>query len=594
MDYLGLNLVKSVFDKGTAIEEILHGFAGDELKGSASRQALIAELITKGQQFLQAGDLAQADILYRRVLQLAPRNVDALHLLGVIAHRSGKLSLAIDLISQAIKQNSSIASFHLNLGNVFKELERPEEAVTCYQAALRINPNYTKAHNNLGVIFRDQQKFEQALACFQNALQIDPDYVEAYLNLGTAFQLQGKLDQAAESLLQALQLKPDNAPAYFNLGNIFGAQNKAYEAITCFQNALRLNPSDALTYYNLANILNQIGKQADAIVLHREALRLKPDFVAAHNNLSLALLSAHDYSEGWHEYEWRWKAKDSPPLKRDFPQPWWQGEDLTGKTILVWAEQGLGDEILFASMIPDLLNQSCHCVIECNSRLVPLLARSFPAAEVVPSSNPPHPRTLQPDVAFQIPMGSLGRQFRHSLDSFPAHRGYLLPDPQRIAHWRNHLAALGNERKIGICWRSMLQTTNRDFHYSTLEQYGPFLTVPGVIFVNLQYDECRAELAAAEQQFGVKIHVCEEIDLKNDLDEAAALTAALDLVISAPTAVAAMAGALGVPVWRLSMGSTQGTGHIPWYPSMHLFLRAWDESWQRVIEAIAHDLRNTH
>ena len=562
------------------------------MKGTASRQALIAELITKGQQFLQAGDLAQADILYRRVLQLAPRHIDALHLLGVIAHRSGKLSLAIDLISQAIKENSSIASFHLNLGNVFKELERPEEAVTCYQAALRINPNYTKAHNNLGVIFRDQQKFEQALACFQNALQIDPGYVEAYSNLGTAFQLQGKLDQAAENLLQALQLKPDNAPAYFNLGNIFGAQNKPYEAIACFQNALRLNPSDALTYYNLANALNHIGKLADAIVLYRETLRLKPDYVAAHNNLSLALLSADDYSEGWQEYEWRWKATESPPLKRDFPQPWWQGEDLTGKTILVWSEQGLGDEILFASIIPDLLAQSCHCVIACTPRLIPLLARSFPAAEVVSHSAPPHPRTLQPDVTYQIPMGSLGRQFRHSLDSFPAHRGYLRPDPQRIAHWRNHLAALGNGRKIGICWRSMLQIANRSLHYCPLEQWGPILTMPGVIFVNLQYDECHAELAAAEQQFGVKIHICEGIDLKNDMDDAAALTAALDLVISAPTAVAAMAGALGAPVWRLSMGVPQSTDRIPWYPSMRQFLRAWDKSWEGVIEAIAHKLRN--
>jgi hypothetical protein len=403
------------------------------------------------------------------------------------------------------------------------------------------------------------------------------------------------LDKAIQCFEKVVELKPLSSEAHNNLGTALAAKNELDKATLCYREAIRLNTNDPIPYNNMAQALIKEGKIAEAIAYFRSSLQLDIMFSGAHLNLSLALLSAGNLSEGWQEYEWRWQAKDFPSVKRDFPQPRWQGEDITGKTILVWAEQGVGDEILFASMLPDITARAGHCIIECEPRLVALFARSFPDTEVVPRSNPPYPRTAQPDIQFQIPMGSLAQWFRNSLDSFPDHQGYLVAAPKRAAYWKNRLAELGSGKKVGICWRSMVKNVSRNRHYTQLDQWWPILHVPGIVFVNLQYDDCKTELAAAEQQFGIRIHAFDEIDLKNNLDEAAALTDALDLVISAPTAVAAMAGALGVPTWKIiAKGGnwpTLGTDRMPWHPSMRLFLRAWKDSWEGPIEEIARELQ---
>lgn len=520
----------------------------------------INDLIGQAQAALQRSELQQAGILFRQVLHLDPNNVDALHLLGVVAHHAGETLAAVELISRAIQINPSVPSFYLNLGNALKDQKRLDEAITCYRTALQIDPGYAKAYNNLGVALKDQEKLDQAISSLQKALQIEPNYVEAILNFGTTLQLQEKIDQATQYLLRALKLEPNNPQIHVALGTALNDQGYLDTAISCYEAALRLNPN----------------------------------YATAYRSRSRALLLNGDLQRGWQDFEWRWHTSDCDYRSRDFPQPWWQGEDLTGKTVLVWAEQGVGDEILFASMLPDIVACAGHCIVECDARLAPLFARSFPHIEAVPRSNPPNPRLAEPDIQFQTPMGSLARFFRNSLDSFPDHQGYLLADPKRIAYWKSRLAELGSGKKVGICWRSMLQSANRNMHYTRLDQWGPILSVPGITFVNLQYDDCSAELASAEQQFGIKIHAYDQINLLNDLDGAAALTSALDLVISAPTSVAAMAGALGVAVWELAAKqgnwSTLGTDHMPWYPQMKLFTRPWNVDWENVINSISHDL----
>lgn len=215
------------------------------------------------------------------------------------------------------------------------------------------------------------------------------------------------------------------------------------------------------------------------------------------------------------EYEWRWQGSDQC-LDRGHSQPWWDGSDPAGKTILVWMEQGLGDQLLFFSLLADLLHFGAHCLVECEWRLVPLLARTFPGAEVVPCKDPPDPLTQQPDIDFQIPVGSLARWFRPSLESFPRRHGYLVPDPVCAGQWRERLEKLGEGAKVGICWRSGTTKGMRSMHYSQLDQWGPILTIPGVHFVKLQYDQCDAEVRDAERQLGTRIHSWEGVDLKDD------------------------------------------------------------------------------
>lgn len=233
-------------------------------------------------------------------------------------------------------------------------------------------------------------------------------------------------------------------------------------------------------------------------------------------------------------------------------------------------------------------------MVECDWRLVKVLQRSFAGAEILPFCEPPHPRMQRPDLDFQIPVGSLARWLRPSLDSFPKKNGYVVADPVKVARWRERLAELGAGLKAGICWRSGMSQGSRSMYYSQLNQWGPILTMPDIHFINLQYGECDRELREAERLFGTRMHIWKDMDLKNDQDSLAALTTALDLVISAGTAVDSMAGAVGVPTWVLTRGIgdwwSLGTEHCPWNASVRSFVCGAAAGWDPVIGAMSSEL----
>lgn len=235
-------------------------------------------------------------------------------------------------------------------------------------------------------------------------------------------------------------------------------------------------------------------------------------------------------------------------------------------------------------MYSELTEAGVRCVFECSAKLVPLCRQSFPEASVAPRTRPPHPSTLD-EVDAQIPAGSLARHLRASLDRTPRRRAYLRPDPMRLEYWRDHLAGLGPALKVGFCWRSSDVRGGRALACSTLESWDRLFAIPGLHWISLQSDECRAEREAAQRRASNRLHRF-DLDYFNDLDEVSALTAALDLVVSAPTAVSVHAAALGIDVWQLTYGAdwqTLGTPGVPWYPGMVRYLRRWDESWSDVL-----------
>jgi hypothetical protein len=259
----------------------------------------------------------------------------------------------------------------------------------------------------------------------------------------------------------------------------------------------------------------------------------------------------------------------------------------------VWKEHSVGTQIVFAGMFPDLIARAGYCIVECTAKLVPLFARSFPDCDVVPRTDPPHPDT-QHGIDFQIPSGGLARWLRTGLATFPRHQGYLAADPARVAWWKERLQKLGAGPKIGFSWRSIITRGERALDCTALDQWGAILRTPGARFVCLQYDECSAELGAAQAEFGVSLHRFGELDLFNDLDDAAALISALDLVISAPTAIADLSAALGTPTWRLDYGvdwKMHNAGHHPWFPAMRRFTRSLHQPWEEVIKKVAVELR---
>jgi hypothetical protein len=422
---------------------------------------------------------------------------------------------------------------------------------------------------------------------------MEPNNGAVYQMLGDCYQRQGFRREAIGPYAKALELDPTSVDVANNLGACLADGGHRAEALAVLLQAVELKPDSPAAWANLGVASKNLGDLATALECFNRTLALEPAHVHALWNRSLCLLGTGKLVEGWPDYEWRWKASEYC-RERPFAQNRWDGSDPSGKTILVWMEQGLGDRIQFAGMLPELLQAGARCVVECEARLWTLFQRSFPTAEVVPLTEPPHPRTIQPDIDFQIPAGSLARLFRRNLDSFPKHRGYLRADSSRAGEWKKRLAALGEGLKIGICWRSGVTHGMRSMHYSQLAQWGPILTTPGVRFVNLQYDRCDEELCEAERQFGALVHRWDDMDLKNDQEGVAALISGLDLVLSAGTAVDQMAGALGAPTWVLIRGSGEcwglGTEHCPWYPSVRVFHCAANDPWEPVIGRMASDL----
>lgn len=334
-----------------------------------------------------------------------------------------------------------------------------------------------------------------------------------------------------------------------------------------------------------------------AQVAARRALALNPADAGAAWCLAQAALMAGDLATGWRWYEAGFAIGARWPDRRHVLPPW-RGEPLAGRRLLVWSEQGVGDQLLLASCLSDLLARTDACVIETIPRLVPLFARSFPGAEVRAQIYDLARADFQEvgDCDCQISLGTLPALVRRRLADFPNHAGYLVPDPERVAAWRNHLAALGPGLKVGIAWRSRANSPHNDRFHSRLDAWGPVLGIPGIHFVNLQYEDAEAELLDAEARFGVSIHRLPGVDLMNDLDEMAAVSQALDLVVATFASAAEMAGSVGTPVLMLAPTRVNykylGSDRLPWLPSITPFFRErWGEDWHRVLGKVAEDLK---
>ncbi|MDQ2106197.1 tetratricopeptide repeat protein [Azospirillum isscasi] len=515
-----------------------------------------------------------------------------------------------------------------NLGNAFQAQELPGLAALAFTAAVELQPDYAKAWYNLGNALRAQNRLADAVAAFARATVLAPAMVEAHANLSDALTAAGRLDEALAQARAVLRLRPDDPKAHYNLGAVL-QRREAYEsaeiayrealkrapdnlmtlnnlgsvlqklgrsiqAEQCFRRVLSRNPHSVEAIYNLGNALQAQGYFTKAEACYEEALAHNPDLATASYNLSLIALLHGQMERGWEGYETRFAAGQVLPNRR-IAAPRWQGEGLRRRRLMIWREQGVGDEIMFASCYNDVIAWGGGPVtIETDPRLVGLFARSFPRATVRAETIGADGReTVEPpDFDLQAPAGALPRLLRGTLASFDQLDPWLKPDPARTALWRERLDALGPGLKVGIGWRSQLITPERKGAYTTLDQWGPLFALPGVVFVNLQYDDCAAEIAAAEERFGVTIHRWDDLDLKDDFDGAAALTANLDLVITPAMSAGELAGALGVPVWRFGTRDwTQlGLDTRPWFPTTRLFQPRHGESFDDVLGRMARSL----
>jgi hypothetical protein len=312
--------------------------------------------------------------------------------------------------------------------------------------------------------------------------------------------------------------------------------------------------------------------------------------------MALALLTKGNFAHGWRKYEWRFLKKGSCPPP--FPYPHWDGSLLKGKTLFVYAEQGIGDEIMFASCLQEVIDIADLCIVECDKRLVPLFSRSFPKAKFLARvSSDQLSLTELPPADMKVAMGTLPLFLRPSLASFPQRKAYLFADVREVEGWRELYKTLGEGLKIGISWQGGKGYVRR-IRSIPLVQWGKLLSIPGIHFVNLQYGDCTAELEKIKEKLGTTIHHWEDADPLKELDGFAAKIAALDLVISVDNSTVHMAGALGVPVWTLLPFNCdwrwmQEFEDTPWYPAMHLFRQKTQGDWCEVFDRVVVALKNS-
>jgi Flp pilus assembly protein TadD len=483
------------------------------------------------------------------------------------------------------------------LGNHYQHQGQYAAAIACYQRALQEQPDNAALLCNLGVALAAQGAVAEALAHFQQALRLHPDAAIAWCNLGHLLRLQGHLETACAHLQHAVRLCPGMAEAQNNLGVVYLEQGEVCRAIEHLQEAIRLQPGYVDAHTNLGSALRQHGQLTAALAHHQEAVRLSPDCAEAHWNRALTLLASGDLQPGWADYEWRWRTARYPARPCAYPR--WQGTPLAARTILVRAEQGVGDTLLFVSCLPELVATAGHVVVACDPRLAPLLSRSFPTATICGHSGTTDAGMRRlPPIDFYIDAGSLPGFFRPTLGHFPPHHRYLLPDAQRQAHWQQRLQALGAGLTVGLSWRSQHLTARRSRRYTSLAQWQAVLSLPHIHWINLQYGNCADELRLARERWGVTLHTWDDLDLFHDLDGVAGLVAALDLVLAPANTVAHLAGGLGQAVWQLSVYEPDemwlGTQVSPWFPSLRLYRQAragdWPSALAQLALALAHQV----
>jgi len=477
-------------------------------------------------------------------------------------------------------------------------------ALQAYEQALGLSPEEPELASDLARLALKMGMAQAAEGLLANYLARRPGSVDALNNLGLAQRDQMKFGQAVETLRGAIQANPESAMLWNTLASVLTLQGETEQALVFYDEALRLDPGFAGARYNRA-MARQAAGTSDGVIADFDAAiqgASSPSEAAVMRVArARALLVEGEVAAGWRAYEARLDPayEDAVHFLVDAP-PWRDDLDLAGKRLLVVGEQGLGDEVLFAQLLPDLeraLGPQGRLTLAVEPRLVPLFARSFPRARVGPHASlrvdhhnaraVPFLKDAMGDIDAWAMMGQPLARLRPSAESFGAAGAFLMPDPERVAHWRG---VLGEGRHVGVLWKSLVMDAERVRHFAPFAAWAPVLATPGARFVNLQYGETAAEVAHAAARWGVELWTPPGIDLKEDLDDLAALCLALDLVIGPANAATNLAGAVGAAVWLISPRGawTQlGTDRYPWYPQARVFNPPQLNQWPKAMDEIA-------
>ncbi|HEY6832240.1 MAG TPA: tetratricopeptide repeat protein [Pseudolabrys sp.] len=524
------------------------------------------------------GKLREAEKLYARVLKAAPDNFDALHLLGLIKAQAGQMGEAYRLMSAALKITPQSPDAWGNFANVLHALKRDGEALDAIDKALALRPGDESALQQRGNALYALGRADEALACFEAVLARNPSHGEARLNRGTVLATLGRPGDALADFDLVLRQAPVHPEALYNRGNALNELGRHAEAITAYDRALARSPQHLKALNNRGRALQALNKHADAAVCFEKVIAIDKTYADGHSNLAHALLTIGDLRRGFAEYEWRWKRTGMDGARRSFGRPLWLGEyPLGARTILLHAEQGLGDTIQFARYVPLLARAGAKVVLEVQPELKALLAPLEGVTSCLARGEP------LPAFDVHCPLGSLPLAMKTDAANVPAAIPYLRADETSLAKWRPRIEALPGKR-VALAWAGHARHANDRNRSMDLEMLAPLFAIEGVSFISIQRDLRETDAATLSRYPNI---TPVGADLA-DMADTAAVTTLADLTLAVDTSVVHLAASMGRAVWVMLPFSpdwrwTLDGAHSPWYPQARLFRQPALGDWQSVV-----------
>lgn len=545
--------------------------------GFARAHHSIGNILSRQGRFEEAvGSYGRAIALSR---QQAPEQAQFHFGLGYALQRLGNLPHARAAFLRTLQINPAFVEAHLNLGNLFYDRGLFPSAAAHYQSALRIRPAYAKAYVNLGNALACLHRTNEAIACYRRALSLNPDSATAHHGLGNALAEAKSWNEAHECLQKALELRPGSREIHNSLGNFHYARKSMSDAAQHYRRALDIDSTYARAQVNLGNAVLALGDYANARAFYHRGLSLDPASAGARYNLALAQLRNREFPAGWLNYESRWEFDELRMRRRNFRVPLWRGQPLKGKTILLHAEQGLGDTIQFVRFVPQVAARGARVILEVQPPLARLL-QQVPGTEAVIS----YGATL-PAFDFHCPLMSLPLALGTTVETIPSAEGYL------NTHVGANHAAASQTLRVGIAWSGNPRNKGDALRSIPLAALHTLAELPGLSLISLQKGAGTEQLAPLRNSLPIEdaSSNCE------DMQETASLARTLDLVLAVDTSIAHLAGAMAIPVWIMlpwvADWRWMDGAHSPWYRSARLIRQSAAGDWASVTEQIVSALR---
>lgn len=535
-----------------------------------------------GLAFRKLNRLREALESHDRAISLRADYAEAWSSRGVSLQASGRREDALHSFARAVEIDPDLVDAWFNHGVVLMDLKRSDEAVPSFDQAIRVSPRHAQAHLSRGNALRAVKRWDEALASLDRAIEINPDHAQAHANRGDALRESNRLDESVASYDRAILIKPDFADACLSRGLALMELDRINEAVASYDRAILIKPAYAEAHSNRGVALMLLGRLVDARASYDEALRVNPQLPEARWNKSLTLLLTGDFERGWPLYEARWESEHFSAPRRDFPQPQWSGvEDIRGKTLLLHAEQGLGDTIQFCRYAAQVAARGARVILEAQPPLLPLLSGLAGPDQILAAGTP------LPDFDYHCPLLSMPLACGSTLESIPDPTPYLFAPREAVSAWADRLGA-ARALRVGITWSGNAAYKGDRLRSMPFSEFATALPSGPLEYFVVQHP-------VPERDRGVLAARHDVRDFAADFAQTAALMTQLDLVVTTDTSIAHLAGALGkttwvllpcMPDWRWLLDRTDS----PWYRTMKLYRQSADRSWASVLERVARDL----